>query len=330
MRNDRLIPGVVLVLLGGVFLLHNYGYLHFHWMNFVYLWPIFIVIGGVNLIFAHNRSPWATAIKLAVVIAGFGLLLFGNFGDRYHFWPNRWSYQDNNDDSDDNDEDDNDSTMTKGNVTKIEGNSFFNEPFTAAARVARLNVSGGGTTYNLSDTTNQLFTASTREFIGHYDFSHHNEDSVYVLDFKMNKNSNHNFSWGDKDKSNTATLKLNPNPEWEINVEAGATKLDFDLSKFKVRSLKLDGGAASFDVKLGQPLAATKVKVSTGMADVTISIPQNAACRITTDSGLSSNRFDGFNKKGDDAYETPGFDAAKNKIYITIDGAMSSFKVHRY
>jgi hypothetical protein len=329
MRNDRLIPGLILVMLGGVFLLHNYGYLHFHWMNFIYLWPIFIVIGGVNLIFAHNKSAWATIIKVAVVVIGFALLIFSNFGNRYSWWPHgNYSYYDDNNDNND----DSDSTNMDGqhNIVKMEGNSYFNEPYNANAHVVRLNISGGGTTYNLSDTTNQLFAASTKEFIGKYDFSHHNEDSVYVLDFKMKKNNGHNFSWGDKDKSNSATFKLNPNPEWEINVETGATKLDFDLSKFKIKSLKLSGGAASFNVRLGQPLANTKVEVSTGVSEVEINIPQNAACRITTDSGLSSDTFDGFTKKGDDNYETDGFAAAKNKIYITMSGGISDFKVHRY
>jgi hypothetical protein len=62
MKNDKLIPGLVLVLIGAGILLANYGYLHFHWWNVFRLWPIFLVIGGINLVFAHNKSPSATAI----------------------------------------------------------------------------------------------------------------------------------------------------------------------------------------------------------------------------------------------------------------------------
>ncbi|MDB5112489.1 MAG: hypothetical protein JWR67_3603 [Mucilaginibacter sp.] len=326
MRNDRLVPGLILVMIGGIFLLHNYGYIHFHWMNFVYLWPIFIVIGGVNLIFAHNRSPWATIIKVAVVVIGFGLLVFGNFGNREGFWPHGYYSFRGNDNIDD---EDNSDDSSQHNIVKVEGNSFFNQPYTTDARIVRLNVRGGGTTYNLSDTTNQLFSAATKEFMGRYDFSHRKEDSVYVLDFSMKKNHMRGFHWNSQ-KSNAATFKLNVNPEWEINVETGATKLNFDLSKFKIKSLKLSGGAASFDVKLGQPLAATNVEISTGISEVNIDIPQNAACRIQTDSGLSSNQFDGFNKKDDNNYETANFVSAKNKIYINISGGISDFKVHRY
>jgi len=326
MKNDKLLPGLVLVLIGAAILLANYGYLHFHWWNIFRLWPIFLVIGGVNLVFSHNKSPWATIIKISVVVIGLGLLFFGNFGERFNFWPgNHFSF--NNNDYDSNDNDDSDNTDNNKTDVKMIGNGTFNEPYNAGIKVARLNISGGGTTYNLSDTTNQLFSAYTKDGEnGRYDLSHSMDDSVYVLDFKMR---NHNgFNW-DSEK-NKAAFRLNPNPEWEINVETGATSLDFDLSKFKVKELKLHGGAASFTVKLGMPLAMTDVEISTGVSGVDISIPQNAACSIETNSGLSDNKFDGFNKTSDNNYETPGFDAAKNKMHIHISGGLSDFKVRRY
>lgn len=324
---------MILVMIGAIFLLHNFGYIHFHWSNLFHLWPIFLVIGGVNLVFANNRSAWATILKISVVVAGFALLLFGNFNDRYGWWWPRYSYHndnnDNNDSNDDNDDSDDDDSGNKSGITKIEGNSTFSEPYNVSARVARLNISGGGATYNLHDTTNQLFTANTKEFFGKYQFDRHSEDSVYVMNFSMKDNKNGHFNWG-SDKGNTADLKLNVNPEWEVNVETGASKIDFDLSKYKLRSLVLKGGAASFTARIGQPLAPTNVEVSTGVSEVTIEIPQNAACRIQTDSGLSSTSFDGFNKKDDGHYETNGFDAAKNKIYIHMSGGISDFKVRRY
>ncbi|MDB5153205.1 MAG: hypothetical protein JWR54_1956 [Mucilaginibacter sp.] len=328
MRNDKLIPGMILVMIGAIFLLNNFGYINFHWSNLFHLWPIFLVIAGVNLVFANNRSAWATILKISVVVAGFALLIFGNFGDRYRWWWPHHSYRYNNDDNNDaGDESDNDDNM--GKITKVEGNSTFTEPYNATARVARLNISGGGATYNLHDTTGQLFTANTKEFFGKYQYDHQQQDSVYVMNFSMKDNKNGHFNWG-SDKSNIADLKLNVNPEWEINVQTGASKIDFDLSKYKLRSLVLKGGAASFSVKVGQPLATTNLQVSTGVSEVTIEIPQNAACRIETDSGLSSTSFEGFTKKDDGHYETTGFDAAKNKIYIHMSGGISDFKVRRY
>jgi hypothetical protein len=326
MKNDKLIPGLILVIIGAAILLANYGYLQFHWINFIRLWPIFLVIGGVNLILSHNKTPLATILKIAVVVAGLGLILFGNFGDRYNFWPG-WHYSyhhddngdDNNYNGDDDDDDDGGTAMSAVNGT-------FNEPYTAGIETARLNISGGATTYNLSDTTNQLFSASTADKANMYTFSTSMDDSVHVIDFKMK--DHHGFDF-DSDK-NRADFKLNPNPQWEINVETGASSVDFDLSKFKVKELKFHGGAASFHAKLGMPLAMTDVDISTGVSGVDISIPQNAACSIETDSGLSDDHFEGFTKTSDNHYETPGYDAAKNKMHIHISGGLSGFTVKRY
>ncbi|HEY2584000.1 MAG TPA: DUF5668 domain-containing protein, partial [Mucilaginibacter sp.] len=165
MKNDKLIPGLVLVLIGAAFLLNNFGYIHFHWYNIFHLWPIFLVIAGVNLVFAHNNSPWATILKIAVVVGGIGLMLFGNFGDRFNFWPGHHVYYNNdNNMDDDNNDDDDDTTGSKG--VKLIGKGNFEEPYKADIKTARLNISGGGTSYTLSDTTNQLFSADTRNTIG--------------------------------------------------------------------------------------------------------------------------------------------------------------------
>lgn len=322
MRNDKLVPGAILITLGVIFLLRSFGYIHLHWLNILHLWPIFLVIGGINLIFANNRSPWATVLKLAVVFAGIYILLFGNFSNSFSFWPN-YSYHYNNDNDDDDDED----STASANVVKIEGSSIFTEPFHADARIAKLNISGGATVYNLSDTTNELFQANTKEYGGRYEYTHHSNDSVYVLNFQMKNNSH--FNWG-RNKTNTATFKLNTAPVWDINIETGATKLDFDLTKFKIRKLDINGGAASFHVKLGEPLDATHLNVETGASEVTIAIPKDAACSIETDTGLSSNKFDGFTKTDDDKYETAGFSNARKKIYIHMSGGISDFKVNRY
>jgi hypothetical protein len=320
MKNDKLIPGLVLVLIGVSILLSNYGYLHFHWINIIHLWPLFLVIGGINLVFANNKSLWATILKIAVIVFGFGFILFADLGNRFNFWPG-YHYSYSNDDNDDNDDD----SDSKGDV-KITGNSVFNEPYKADVKFAEFRLSGGGASYTLNDTTNQLFNAVTKNTYGRYDFSHHMDDSVEVIEFHQNHQNG--FHMGNN--KNESTIRLNPNPEWKINVETGAASLNFDLSKFKVRELKIHGGAASFKVRMGAPLSMTDVEVETGVSGVDISIPQNAACSIETDSGLSDNHFEGFNKTSDNNYETPGFNAAKNKMHIHISGGLSDFHVRRY
>ncbi|MES2061246.1 MAG: DUF5668 domain-containing protein [Bacteroidota bacterium] len=334
MKSEKIVPGLILVLLGTVFLLDNYHVIDFHWGNIWHLWPIFLIMGGVNLVFANNKAAWATALKIGVVILGFGLLIFGHFENRWfsplngnwHFNDKGW-YKDNGDDDDDDDDDNGKSSDSTG-IVKVEGSSTYTEPYVATATVAKLNISGGGTEYKLKDSTNQLFTATTRERYSRYIYTHTMEGNVPVLDLHMKDKKGH-IDW-DSDNGNSVNVKLNVNPQWDININAGATALEFDLSKFKIRELNLNGGAGSFDIKLGQPLAATNIDIETGVSKVVIQIPANAACRITSESGLSSTDFIGFIGKGNNVFETQGFDAAANKITIHMKGGLSKFKVSKY
>ena len=327
MRSDRLVPGMILVIIGAIFLLYNFGYLDFHWQNFAFLWPLFIVMAGVNLLLAHNRSAWASILKIGVVVGGFALILFGNFDGRFRWWPH-YHYSYNSDSDDNGDDDDNSSDGAK--VVNIKGNGEFKEAYKPEMKIARLNVSGGAATYRLNDTTSDLFKADTKEFKGRFEYNGRQEDSVFVMDFKM-KNARV-MGWGNNgNDANNVYLSLNTRPLWEMTINAGATDLNFDLSKYKVRSVNLNGGAGQFVLKMGQPLQTSNIDISTGAADVTINIPQNAACQIESEgSFLASTNFDGFTKTDDDHYQTAGFDAAQNKMYIHINGAISDFKVHKY
>ncbi len=325
MKRDRLFTGLFLLGIGILFLLNNFNIINFHWSNLFNLWPLFLIIAGVNIIFPHYNSSGATAIKVLVFMALFGLVVYrGLMPQANHFWWNKQLqnnnfYNDNNDDDDDKDK----------SVVKIEGSSTYSEPYTPEVKVASLNIRGGGVTYTLQDTTAQLFYATTQEMSGRFLFSTTASDSGKTLTFNT-KNNNHSMDW-DTDNGNQANIKLNPKPLWNVDIAAGASKLDLDFSKFKLKNLQLKGGAASMNIKLGQPVAGNMmVNVSTGVSEVNISVPVKAACHINSKTGLSSKDYEGFQSKTDGGYETPGFDAAPQKIYLTLKGGISDFKIKRY
>jgi hypothetical protein len=326
MKSNKIMPGVVLVLIGALIMLHNFHVINFRWENIFSLWPVFLIMGGVNLLLSNNPAPWATATKVAVVVACFCLLAFVPNNHRY-FWNHHygnWNFSDHDDD----DDDDNDTSRSHG-VLKVEGATTYSEPYVATIKSAHLNISGGASEYTIKDTTGELFNAVTKEFYNKYDYTHSEDNGVFTANLKMRDQKGKDFHW-ESDKMNSAVIRLNTVPEWDINVNTGASALNFDLSKFKVKNIVVNGGAASFDLKLGQPLERTNIEISTAASGSTFKIPTTAACQITTSSFLSSDDFDGFDNKGDHRYETPGFDAAKNKIYITLKGAFSGFKVERY
>jgi hypothetical protein len=123
---------------------------------------------------------------------------------------------------------------------------------------------------------------------------------------------------------------MNNIPVWDIKIEMGAGEAIFDLSNYKVKKLVFEGGAASFEAKLGSQLPITEVVVETGVANIEIEVPESSGCRIVVDSGLSSKDFIGFIEQSDGTYETSNYDTAANKINISLKGGLSSFEVTKY
>jgi len=220
----------------------------------------------------------------------------------------------------------------KGNEVAVGkyGNRRFDttyaQPFDPSVKAAKLTLNGGASIYKISDTTNQLFRADAMLFHSRYGLNGHKEDSIYTMDLTMKSKSSTQFGT----QSDSVNLKLNLAPIWDITVNTGETDLDFDLSKYKLRNFKIDGSAGSFSVKLGSPFAQTIVRIGVGAADVTISIPKSAACRIEEHAAISSTTFNGFDKKVDGSYQTAGYSSAKNKILIYFVGGVSDFKVQKY
>lgn len=321
MKFDKIIWGVLLLFIGGVLLLDNFNVIEFYWRNVWDFWPVFLIILGVNVLFNRNNSQTGSVISLGIlVIALCFLFVRGQERPERGFW---WNHGRNNVDvhidSDDNDND--------GNYSKL----HFAEPLVTGDTVKKtiLNLSGGGTSFELKGETDSLFSADVRKRFGNFSLSKTTTDSVNTLVFRTHDKKG-NRSWSIGDGGNNVAIFLNTAPVWELQMNMGAGEIDFDLSNYKVRTVNFDGGAAELKVKLGDLLPITDVNVKTGVADVKINIPEGSGCRIKTKTGLSSRDFTGFTKISDGVYETPNYKTSTKKIFINFDGGLSSFEVDRY
>jgi len=217
-------------------------------------------------------------------------------------------------------------TVAEGKYGGKRFDTTYKQAFDPSVKAVEFTLNGGTSIYKISDTTNQLFRADAILYHSRYALKGDKDDTVYMLDLSMKSKSRTQVG----KQSDSVNLKLNLAPIWDIDVNSGATDLDFDLSKYKLRNFKISGSAGAFSVKVGPPLTQTTIKIAVGAADVNISVPKNAACRIEEHAALSSNTFDGFSKKNDGAYETPDYSSAKNKILVQFTGGVSNFKVRKY
>jgi hypothetical protein len=223
------------------------------------------------------------------------------------------------------DNDDNDNDMPAGTVVQPAGGGVYSLDNNAAIKTAQLNLRAGAIELNLSDATGKLFNAVVQDSTRKFELSQQTNGDAEVVNF-ISKEHSHKFH----DDSARAELRLNAALQWDIKAKLGATQCDFDLSKFKINKLDLTCAAAELNVKLAPVLADTYVQIEASVGDITIRIPQDAACEVHLESALASNDFAGFQKKDDNHYETQDFASAKNKIHIKANCSLSSFTIQRY
>lgn len=317
MNKEKLSWGLILLFAGVIILLNNLHVINFYWRSVFSLWPVILIIIGVNLLVPRRGT--GNAISILVTLTALAFLAYrGTFPPRSDWWVFN-----------------NKSWKTEERVSRVRRNvseDYFYHDYTDTIRVANLTLKGGAIEYGIDDTSGKLFEAETKSNFGKHilETSESTKDGERTVDltFKMENTRKGNFEIDGGE--NTAKIKLNTNPVWNINLDFGAGAADFDLSKHKIALLNIKGGAMSFETKLGMPLSETVINVESGAASVEIEIPKAAACKINVKSGLSSRSFPGFTKDTDGSYITEGYDSASQKFTINLKGGLSSFVVERY
>lgn len=310
MKTGKIVWGMFFIFLGLVFLLDNLDVINFYWTSVWRFWPVVFILIGMNMIMSRIQNKKLVAPLVALIT----FVVLGVIGYKgLQPSENSWIIINN---------DDNDNDTLKYNK------AYFLEPYQGSERV-ELNIQGAAGSFRLTDTTSLLFEADVNQRFGKYTLKKSKSDSLEVLNFKMREGNQtiHLDDWDD----NKTNIRLNLLPIWDINLELGAGEGRFDLTPYKVRSLKFEGGAASLRAKIGTQQPLTNVSVEAGAASIKIEVPKDSGCRIELkDVVISSNNFTDFIKKADGSYETSNYSSAKNKINIDFEGAISSFQVTRY
>ncbi|MFC2130846.1 LiaI-LiaF-like domain-containing protein [Bacteroidota bacterium] len=271
-------------------------------------WPLILVIWGISLLKIPDIGKKILAAISAILLALFLLACI------YHPW---CSYIDFDCDSDDD-------YSSSGKYHNEEYQRTIDYPYSSDIQFASLALDGGACEINIKETSKQLFEAYSYLPLRYFNFDSDKKDDKVDLKMKM-KFGRHFLK---KHNGNDVTLKMNPNPIWDLDFDIGAVDFDCDLTKFKVKTIMIDVGAADVDLKLGELYGETYIDIDAGASNVEINIPVNAGCRIDAKTGLSNKDFNGFNRI-DDSWFTLDFENATQKIVINISGGISNFEVFR-
>ena len=300
MKYKNIFWGIVLIAIGILFILKNVNLLHFNWVMIFQLWPLLLIFWGISII------PVKEYIKFILMLVFLFLgLWFINYNKSYLYFG--WNF---NKETTENWKEQNISELYDSTITR-----------------ATLKMDAVAGNYSIAGTTNKLIDFESKGNVGEYKMMVSEEDSNKIVKIGLENNV---VRIGNNEKGNNTQILLNENPVWTLKFEAGASSVNFDLSKFKVEKIKYEGGASDLNLKLGQLYPMVNIDIEAGASSITIKIPKESGCEFTGDNVLSSKHLDGFTKTDGDAYRTAGFDKAANKIYVNVDAAVSKFSIERY
>lgn len=345
-RQNGLFWGIALLTLGVLFLARRAGWLDLDWDSLINLWPVLLILAGVNMILERRGNPAAfiTTIMLAVAVPA---TLFGFFSQQHNRneYDNHWRWDNddddsgNDDDSDDNSDSDNADESDNEDDYRAESESrnnavrtsTFVESITPDTREAVLKLSGGAGRFIISDPTTELIKAEARQNVGTYSMSVDRDPTTNIPTIELKPTEdNQKIDLKDGKFENRVDIHLNTRPVWTMDIALGAGQGDLDLSQYAVSNLKIGAGAADLDVKLGSKADQSDVKLDVGAASVTVRVPKEVGVRIKKDGALNIEQLDDFTEMGGGEFVSPGYDAAKKKMLIRFDGGVSRFKVVRY
>jgi len=121
-------------------------------------------------------------------------------------------------------------------------------------------------------------------------------------------------------------FQLNQDVPLTLDIDAGASSMDFDLTDLKVTYMKVDTGASTLKIKLPANAGNTLLEIESGATTLDLSVPQGVAARLRVKQGVSTVNIDQsrFAMRDGGLYQSADYDTAANKAEINLDGGANS------
>ncbi len=114
----------------------------------------------------------------------------------------------------------------------------------------------------------------------------------------------------------------------DLRLDTGASKSAIDLIDLQVRQLELHSGAAETRIRLPRAAGLTLVRTDTGVASLSIDVPQGVAARIRSSMSLGRVDVDPARfPRTPDGWESPGFANAPNRVDMEVRGGVGSVTI---
>ena len=286
--------GLLLMLIGGLVLAGNFGFINVNWTNLWKLWPLFIIAAGLSVL-SLNHIIWRIFLIILAILT-LGIVAWTLVSD--FSYPNLTQNHESS------------IQITSSNIKRAEinikaGAGSINITSASQGEVAKANLES-----NFTDLIEQSSVISDRQ----------------IIDFSMGTKSN----WWTSHIKNVLGISLTRDLPLTLNVETGATQTNINMSQAKLTAMNLKIGASSLVIRLGDKQDVAAVNIESGVSSITIQIPTASGVQLKIDGGLSSNHLADLTEVSEKTFESPDYNISTKKINIVSKIGLSTFTIERY
>lgn len=290
--------GLLLIVLGALFLLHNFDVVDVDLARLWSLWPLLIIVAGASLL---PLRGWASAVIGGVlVIAALALVALTALGA---FSPNR---------------------VHNGEPPQAVD---IQPPEAESERIELAIKAGAGEVIiKADDPAVEAVRASLTSDVASLSHTAVTIGSVQKIDIQTEGTTR----WWTGSYENRLNVDVTQNVPVRLTIDGGAMSLTADLSQAQLEQLRLKTGAADSEVIFGTKFADVKVELDMGASNATFRIPEGTGVRYSVEAGLSGSDLTGLKKIDDNTYESDNYTDAAQRITFTGKMGMANISLEYY
>lgn len=298
-RKRSLVWPVFLISLGVIVLLNNLNVIDWNiWLVLTRLWPLLLVVAGLDLIFGRRSGIW-NSIFIIVVIAmfAFGAWIVQTVGSD-------WAGE-----------------LTTQHVSyPLGGEEQAEIKIDFSVGELEINFLSGST--NLLEGTLDIFNNETLI----QDFSTNDGIARLRLEISGEQISPPWFFNNLIDGSRNWEILLSAFVSIDLDVSTGVGRSIIDLRDLNLLDLNVDSGVGETIVYLSDK-GSYSATISAGIGQVTVYVPAETAVRIRLEIGIGDISVSGDYLRSGNYYVSPNFDEAENRVEIIISGGIGNVEV---
>jgi hypothetical protein len=112
-----------------------------------------------------------------------------------------------------------------------------------------------------------------------------------------------------------------------LRVNAGVGQTTLDLGQVTLTSLTFRGGVGESTITL--PAGSYAGTVDVGVGSMTVRVPRDAAVQLVVNAGLGRVNVANDLRRDGDTYTSPGFESARERITLRVNGGVGSIAIER-